>query len=80
MQNRLRLLWMILLCASAFCVFLFHDHYWQYRGMFDGQGRYFDPSREVVFQTQSGMVWGGLAAFFLLAAGVLIIFKGDRQK
>lgn len=52
--------------------YMFYDRYWQYKDLFNGEGRYFDSATGVVTHAQSGMVWGGLSAFLFFAAFLFV--------
>ena len=46
----------------------FYDRYWRWRDCFNDLGRCYDPVSQNVYLEQAGLVWGGLAVIFLLAA------------
>jgi hypothetical protein len=57
-----------------------HDRYWRWRGCFNELGRCYDPVSQDVYLEQAGVVWGSLAAICLLAATILFLHHGVRQK
>ena len=59
--------------GSLFFWYLYFTLYWPYRGLFNGQGRYFDQDSAVLHHEQSGVLV--VPALALLALAVLCTFS-----
>jgi hypothetical protein len=58
----------------------FYDRYWRWRDCFNDLGRCYDPVSQDVYLEQAGIVWGGLAAIFLLGGVALVLGGGRRSR
>jgi hypothetical protein len=54
-----------------------YDRYWRWRDCFNELGRCFDPVAQDVYLEQSGEVYGGLAALFLIL-GLALLARSRR--
>jgi hypothetical protein len=54
---------------------VFYDRYWRWRDCFNELGRCFDPVTQDVYLAQSGGVYGGLAALFLILGLALLTWR-----
>ena len=66
---QLLLLGATLLCAglSSFLGLLFYVYYWQYLGLFNEEGRYFDQATAIVYDRSAFVLIGPAIAFLFLA-------------
>ena len=55
--NKYTATWLIIailsLLASLFFAYLFYEMYWQWRNLFDENGRYFDAAESVVYASEA---------------------------
>jgi len=65
----------VMLAMGCFSLFMFHDRYWRVRGLFNEEGRYFDPVQGIVFHSQSGIGWGSSALLCFSVAIFILRFK-----
>lgn len=63
----------VALALAVFAGWNAYDRWWRHRGCFNELGRCFDPATGEVYLEQAGLVWGGLAALALLAAGMAMV-------
>ncbi|MCB5199761.1 hypothetical protein LGQ03_10970 [Loktanella sp. TSTF-M6] len=74
----MRLVALSLLGLSGVFAFLFHVMHVRWRDCFDAMGRCFDVQSGVVYQQQSGLVWGQLTAATFAGAIVVIWLSWKR--
>ena len=61
---------------ALLCAYLFYDVYWQYRTLFDENGRYFDAQTAVVYHDTS-VYWAPMA---VVLAGLAFYTYRYRQR
>jgi hypothetical protein len=61
--------------AGALLALVFYERYWRWRDCFNELGRCFDPVTQDVYLEQSGGVYGGLAAVFLILGLALLTWR-----
>jgi hypothetical protein len=66
--------------ATAIFGYLFYFYYWQWRGQYNEQGRYFHEPDEVVFQNEAGFLIGPTIAFAILVVVLLLGARASRRK
>lgn len=63
---------------GALSAVAFYYRYWLWRDCFNDLGRCYDPGTEEVYVEQAGVIWGGLAALFLVGGFALILWRSRR--
>jgi hypothetical protein len=63
----------LLVSLGGLLALTFYDRYWKWRDCFNELGRCFDPITQDVYLQQSGGVYGGLAAVFLILGLALLL-------
>ncbi len=72
--REMRIVLAVTLCGfGGLFAIAFHQRYWLWRDCFNELGRCFDPATQDVYLEQSGTVYGGLAALFLVLGLELIV-------
>lgn len=66
--------------AAAGSAFLFYTLYWQWRGLFNEQGRYYHAPEAVVYQDDAALFIVPTLAFALLSLGLLWAARAFRSK
>jgi hypothetical protein len=64
----------LLVGLGSLLALAFYDRYWKWRDCFNELGRCFDPITQDVYLQQSGGVYGGLAALFLILGLALLLW------
>lgn len=67
-----------MLALGGLLAFAFYDRYWRWRDCFNELGRCFDAETQDVYLQQSGSVYGGLAALFLVL-GLGLMLRARRR-
>lgn len=67
-----------MLGLGGLLAFAFYDRYWRWRDCFNELGRCFDAETQDVYLQQSGSVYGGLAALFLVL-GLGLMLRARRR-
>jgi hypothetical protein len=65
--------------ASALFGFFYYTSYWRYRGLFNEDGRYFDPHDLVVHHAQGAMLAVPACGFALLAVALFVFGRRHRR-
>lgn len=76
MQRWLSAVSAILGALALLCAYLFYDAYWQYRSLYQDNGRYFDIETAVVYHDTS-FYWGLIA---IALAGLAFLAYRYRQR
>lgn len=63
---------------SSFFGLLFYGFYWQHRGLFNSEGRYFDPTAGVVFRDEAFALC--IPAVFFLGLTIGLLWLGRRAR
>lgn len=82
MNRREMIAWIgggLLSAVGLAAAIVFHRHYWSKRDCFNELGRCWDAASQTIYHEQSGVVWGGMAAAFILAGITLLWFGGSRR-
>ena len=61
--------------TGALLALAFYERYWRWRDCFNELGRCFDPVTQDVYLEQSGGVYGGFAALFLILGVALLAWR-----
>ncbi|MFW2177550.1 MULTISPECIES: hypothetical protein [unclassified Moraxella] len=62
---------------SLFFWWVFYVRYWQYRDLFNENGRYFDGEQVL---TEGGMFWSIFAMLFLIITLILLYFYHKKSR